>query len=73
MPEIVGADGECAFIVPAGDASLLADRMICLATDRGLLARMAAAAQARVLERYTERTAIQVLDRAYQFAMHEHG
>ena len=73
VPEIVGPDGECAFIVPAGDASQLADRMIRLAADRGLLARMAAAAQTRVLERYTERTAIQVLDRAYQFVMHEHG
>lgn len=73
VPEIVGPDGECAFIVPAGDASQLADRMVRLAADRGLLARMAAAAQTRVLERYTERTAIQVLDRAYQFAMHEHG
>lgn len=73
VPEIVGADGECAFIISTGDASMLADRMIRLATDRGLLARMAAAARARVLERYTERAAIQVLDRAYQFAMHENG
>ncbi len=71
VPEVVGADGECAFIIPAGDAAMLADRMICLAADRDLLARMAAAAQARIAERFTERTVVQVLDHAYQLAMHE--
>lgn len=69
VPEIVGADGECAFIIPVGDAVMLADRMIRLAADRDLLTRMAAAAQARIAARYTERTVIQVLDRAYQLAM----
>ena len=73
VPEVVGADGECAFIIPAGDAAMLADRMIRLAADRDLLARMAAAAQARIAERFTERTVVQVLDRAYQLAMHEQG
>jgi len=68
-PEIVGADGECAFIVPAGDAAMLADRIIRLAADRNLLARMAAAAQERIVERFTERMAVQVLDHAYQWAM----
>ena len=70
IPEVVGADGECAFIIPVGDAAMLADRMIKLAVDRNLLARMAAAAQARIVERYTEQTVVQVLDRAYQVAMH---
>ena len=69
VPEIVGADGECAFIIPVGDAATLADRMIRLAADRNLLARMAAVAQARVAERFTERRVVQVLDRAYQLAM----
>ena len=73
VPEVVGADGECAFIIPAGDAARLADRMIRLAADRDLLARMAAAAQARIAERFTERTVVQVLDHAYQLAMHEQG
>jgi len=71
VPEIVGADGECAFIIPVGEAAMLADRMARLAADRDLLARMAAAAQARVVERYTERTVVQVLDHAYQLAMRE--
>jgi len=73
VPEVVGADGECAFIIPAGDAAMLADRMTRLAADRDLLARMAAAAQARIAERFTERTVVQVLDHAYQLAMHEQG
>ena len=69
VPEIVGADGECAFIVSVGDAAALADRMIRLAGDRNLLARLGAAAQARVIERFTERTVVNVLDQAYQQAM----
>ena len=69
VPEIVGADGEAAFIVPAGDARMLADRMTRLAADRNLLARMASAAQARIAQRFTERKVIPALDRAYQFAM----
>jgi hypothetical protein len=32
-----------------------------------------AAAQARIAERFTERTVVQVLDHAYQSAMHEQG
>lgn len=71
VPEVVGADGECAFIVPPGDAATLADRMTRLAADPRLLARMAAAAQARIVERFTARTVVQVLDHAYQLAMHE--
>jgi len=70
VPEIVGADCEAAFIVPSGDARMLADRMARLAADRNLLARMAAAAQARIAKRFTERKVTPVLDRAYQFAVH---
>jgi glycosyltransferase involved in cell wall biosynthesis len=69
VPEVVGADGECAFIIPVGDASALADRMARLAADPGLVSRMAAAAQARVVDRFTERTVTEVLDRAYQRAI----
>jgi len=71
IPEIVGADGECAFIIRAGDVAMLADRMTRLAADPRLLARMTAAAQARVAERFTERTVVQVLDHAYRLVMHE--
>jgi glycosyltransferase involved in cell wall biosynthesis len=69
VSEVVGGDGECAFVIPAGDAATLADRMTRLAGNPELLARMAAAAQARIAESYTERTVAQVLDHAYQWAM----
>jgi len=71
VPEVVGVDGQCAFVIPAGDAAALADRMLRLMADRELLARMGAAAHARVVERFTERSVIEVLDRAYQFTMQE--
>ena len=69
VPEVVGADGECALFVRTGDAAMLANRIARLATDRALLSRMAAAAQARIAERYTERTVMQLLDRNYELAM----
>jgi glycosyltransferase involved in cell wall biosynthesis len=73
VPEIVGPDGECAFIVSRGDPAMLADRMTRFATDPDLLARMAAAAQARVVEGFTERTVTQVLDDAYRMAINGGG
>jgi glycosyltransferase involved in cell wall biosynthesis len=69
VPEIVGADGECAFIIPAGDAGALADRMARLADGPRLLARMAAAAQARVRGRFTAKKITPVLDQAYRIAI----
>lgn len=69
VPEIVGADGECAFVVPVGDAVALADRMERLMRDRDTLERMARAAQARVLARFTEGKVTPVLDAAWQLAM----
>ncbi len=71
VPEMVGPDGECAFIVPVGDAAMLADRMARLAQGRDVLARMAAAAQRRVAARFTECKVTPILDRAYQFAMRQ--
>jgi len=48
-PELV--DGECGWLVPAGDVDALADAMrAVLATDAGTLARMGAVGRARVLE-----------------------
>jgi glycosyltransferase involved in cell wall biosynthesis len=69
IPEVVGRDGESAFIIPIGDAAMLAERMGKLARDRDMLARMAAAAQDRVLDRFTEAKVIAVLGRAYELAM----
>lgn len=70
VPEVVGPDGECAYIIPVGDFEKLADRMARLSLDRDAVARMGAAAQARVRERFTEEAVTPILDRAWQFAMH---
>src|SRR5256884_4947338 len=64
VPEIVGADGECAFVIPVGDAALLAERIQRLARERALLLRPAATAQPRVLGPYTERKGVALLHRA---------
>jgi len=69
LPASVGADGECAFVIPVGDASMLADRMARLVADPELVSTMAAAAPPRVVERFTEQTVTEVLDRAYELAI----
>lgn len=69
VPEIVGRDGECAFIVPAGDAAKLAERMRLLIQDRERLVRMGVAAQNRIRAVFTEDAVISVLDQAWQRAI----
>jgi len=69
VPEIVGTDGECAFVIPVGNAAVLAERMERLAREPALLVRMAAAAQMRVAALYTEPKVVPVLDRVWQLAM----
>jgi glycosyltransferase involved in cell wall biosynthesis len=68
VPEIVGAEGACAFTI-GRDAAMLAARMETLARDPALAAAMAARAQDRIAERFTERTVAAVLDEAYRAAM----
>jgi glycosyltransferase involved in cell wall biosynthesis len=66
VPEVVGAEGECAFVIPVGDAASLADRMARLAADPALRERMSAAARSRVAQHYTEGRVVGVLDAAYR-------
>jgi glycosyltransferase involved in cell wall biosynthesis len=59
-PELI-ADGVTGFLVPAGDARAVADRVVRLLTDPDLAARMGAAAKARAygefsVDRMVERT-----------------
>ncbi|HEX6004938.1 MAG TPA: glycosyltransferase family 4 protein, partial [Burkholderiales bacterium] len=68
IPEIVGDDGGCAFVIPVGDVRGLAEAMETLVHDRPMVARMAQAAQQRVLARYTESAVISVLDDAWRRA-----
>ncbi len=50
--EIV-VDGETGFLVPAGDAALIAQRLALLLQDRDLAARLGAQARQRVLSRFS--------------------
>lgn len=69
VPEVVGPGEATAFTVPIGDGPALAEAMARLAGDPQLLARMAAAAQARLAEKFTERSVAKVLDGAYRLAL----
>ena len=71
VPEIVGTDGECAFVIPAGGSAELSQRMRRLIQDPALAARMGAAAQRRVTASYTADCVVPTLDRIWQIAMQE--
>jgi glycosyltransferase involved in cell wall biosynthesis len=55
LPEVVGADGETALLVPPGDAPALAAAIARLLDDAPLAARLAAAGRARALATWTWR------------------
>ncbi|HVL05912.1 MAG TPA: glycosyltransferase family 4 protein [Acidimicrobiales bacterium] len=55
LPEVVGADGECAWLVPPADAGALAGAIVRALEDAESRARMGAAGRARVLDRFTWR------------------
>jgi glycosyltransferase involved in cell wall biosynthesis len=50
LPEVVGAGGESALLVPPGDALALADAIEALLDDGGLASRLAASARCRALD-----------------------
>ncbi|HET7722830.1 MAG TPA: glycosyltransferase family 4 protein, partial [Acidimicrobiales bacterium] len=55
LPEVVGADGDCALLVPPNDPGALAGAIVRALDDSQLRARMGAAGRARVLDRFTWR------------------
>ena len=55
LPEVVGADGECALLVPPNDPGALAAAIVRALDDADLRARLGAAGRDRVLERFTWR------------------
>jgi glycosyltransferase involved in cell wall biosynthesis len=53
LPEVVGADGETALLVPPGDVSALARGIVTLLGDDSLRRRLGDRGRSRVLERFT--------------------
>ena len=51
--------------MPPDDAAALADAFATLAADPGLVARMGAAARARILDGFTERDVMEAVKRLY--------
>ena len=55
LPEVVGADGETALLVPPGDSDALAAKIRIALDDAELRDRIGAAGRQRVIERWTWR------------------
>jgi len=66
LPEVVGADGECALLVPPNDPGALAGAIVRALDDADLRARMGAAGRARVLDRFTWRATAQATVDVYR-------
>jgi len=64
LPEIV-ADGETGFVVPAGDAEVLAEAMVALAADLPRAAAMGEAGRRRALESFTQERSTRGIEALY--------
>lgn len=73
LPEVVGADGECALLVPPGDPGALAAAIVGVLDDAALRARMGSAGRARVLERFTWRATAEATVEVYRDVIDGHN
>jgi glycosyltransferase involved in cell wall biosynthesis len=69
LPEVVGADGECALLVPPNDPGALAGAIVRALDDAGLRARLGAAGRERVLRRFTWRATAEATVDVYRSVM----
>jgi glycosyltransferase involved in cell wall biosynthesis len=66
LPEVVGAHGQCALLVPPNDPDALAGALIRMLDDPDGRARMGAAGRARVLDRFTWRATAEATVKVYR-------
>ncbi len=72
LPEVVGPDGEAGLLVPPGDPQALAGAIARVLDDPELASRLGAAGRARVVQRFTWRTAAQRTADVYRRAIADH-
>lgn len=53
LPEVVGGNGQCAYLAPPGDTDALAQRLASLLDDPATCRRLGAAGRQRAVERYS--------------------
>jgi glycosyltransferase involved in cell wall biosynthesis len=68
LPEVVGADGDCALLVPPNDPGALAAAIVRSLDDAPLRARLGAAGRRRVLEKFTWRATAEATVEVYREA-----
>ena len=66
IPEVVGADGECALLVPPGDVQELAAAIGSLLDDPARRARMGAAGRRRVMDKFSWRSVAEATAATYE-------
>lgn len=72
IPEVVGADGECADLVPPGDVDALTTALAALLDDPERRARMGTAGRHRALERFSWRAVAEQVVAAYDHVIADH-
>ena len=73
LPEVAGADGETALLVPPDDAGALAATLLEALSNAELRARIAARGRLRTLERFTWPVTARLTVEQYRILLDEHG